>query len=199
MGGVDRVLTEAETQLTENPQWAAELASMALYAESSDERAKLLKAAALRTMAADMINPNARNWYLTEALELEGKIGIEPRPVDDARLKYAQSFPIENILEMMRVSLNPAKTEGVNATMAFTFPDQSKRFLLTVRNNVLLIDPIDELPTDTVEVELNASDWVALITQHDSFPAALASGRLRVVNGVTDISAVIRFLSMFAN
>jgi hypothetical protein len=64
---------------------------------------------------------------------------------------------------------------------------------------VLLIDPIDELPTDTVEVELNASDWVALITQHDSFPAALASGRLRVVNGVTDISAVIRFLSMFAN
>jgi len=199
MGGVDRVLTEAETQLTENPQWAAELASIVLDAESSDERAKLLKATALRTMAVDMINPNARNWYLTEALELEGTIGIEPRPVDDARLKFAQSFPIENILEIMRVSLNPVKTEGVNASMVFTFPDQSKRFQLTVRNNILLIDPIDELPTDTVEVELNASDWVALITQHDSFPAALASGRLRVVNGVTDVSAVIRFLSMFAN
>lgn len=199
MGGVDRVLTEVEQELQDNPQWAAELATMVLDAGLSDERARSLKARALRNMAADIINPNARNWYLTEALELEGRVDIEPRPVDDARLKFAQSFPIENILEMMRVSLNPAKTEGVSASMAFTFPDQSKRFLLTVRNNVLLINPIDELPADTVEVELNARDWVALITKHDSFPAALASGRLKVVNGVTDVSAVIRFLSMFAN
>ena len=199
MGGVDRVLSEVERELQANPQWAAELATMVLDAGLSDERARSLKARALRNMAADMINPNARNWYLTEALELEGRVDIEPPPVDDARLKFAQSFPIENILEMMRVSLNPAKTEGVSASMAFTFPDQSKRFLLTVRNNVLLINPIDELPADTVEVELNASDWVALITKHDSFPAALASGRLKVVNGVTDVSAVIRFLSMFAN
>ena len=199
MGGIDSVLSEVERELHDNPQWAAELATMVLDADPSEERAKLLKAKALRNMAADMVNPNARNWYLTEALELEGGVSIEPRPVDEARLKFAQSFPIENILEMMRVSLNPAKTEGFSASMAFSFPDQSKRFLLTVRNNVLLINPIDELPADTVEVELNARDWVALITKHDSFPAALASGRLKVVNGVTDVSAVIRFLSMFAN
>jgi alkyl sulfatase BDS1-like metallo-beta-lactamase superfamily hydrolase len=149
-------------------------------------------------MAGVEVNPNARNWYLSEALELEGKVVFEPRPTDAERLAYAQTFPIENVLELMTVSLNPTKSAGVSASVEFVFPDQSKRFLLTVRNQILLIDRLNEPAADAVRVTVKASDWVALVTQNDSLPAALASGRV-ATDGVSDLPALLKFLAMFTD
>ena len=198
MGGAEAVLTQANAQLSQDPQWAAELADYVVSADSSNTQARDLKAAALRAMAGVAINPNARNWYLSEALELEQKVTFEPRPTDAERLAYAQTFPIENILELMTVSLNPAKSAGINASVEFVFPDQSKRFLLTVRNQILLIDRLDEPKADAVRITVNASDWVALLTKNDSLPAALASGRV-ATDGVSDLPALLKFLAMFTD
>jgi alkyl sulfatase BDS1-like metallo-beta-lactamase superfamily hydrolase len=198
MGGAEVVLNEASAQLNQDPQWAAELAAYVLTADSSNTHGRAIKAAALRAMAEAAINPNARNWYLSEALELERKVAFEPRPTDAERLVYAQTFPIENILELMTVSLNPAKSAGVNTSVEFVFPDQSKRFLLTVRNQILLIDRLHEPKAGAVRVTVNASDWVALVTQHDSLPAALASGRV-ATDGVSDLPALLKFLAMFTD
>ncbi|WP_438985372.1 alkyl sulfatase dimerization domain-containing protein, partial [Aequoribacter sp.] len=198
MGGVDAVLSEASRYLKQDPQWAAELADYVCTADSSNTRARELKASALRAMAEVEVNPNARNWYLSEALELEGKVVFEPRPTDAERLAYAQTFPIENVLELMTVSLNPAKSAGVSASVEFVFPDQSKRFLLTVRNQILLIDRLNEPAADAVRVTVNVNDWVALVTQNDSLPAALASGRV-ATDGVSDLPALLKFLAMFTD
>ena len=198
MGGVDAVLSEASRYLKQDPQWAAELADYVSAADSSNTQARVLKASALRAMAEVEVNPNARNWYLSEALELEGKVVFEPRPTDAERLAYAQTFPIENVLELMTVSLNPAKSAGVSASVEFVFPDQSKRFLLTVRNQILLIDRLNEPAADAVRVTVNVNDWVALVTQNDSLPAALASGRV-ATDGVSDLPALLKFLAMFTD
>jgi alkyl sulfatase BDS1-like metallo-beta-lactamase superfamily hydrolase len=198
MGGVDAVLSEASRHVKQDPQWAAELADYVSAADSSNTQARVLKASALRAMAGVEVNPNARNWYLSEALELEGKVVFEPRPTDAERLAYAQTFPIENVLELMTVSLNPTKSAGVSASVEFVFPDQSKRFLLTVRNQILLIDRLNEPAADAVRVTVKASDWVALVTQNDSLPAALASGRV-ATDGVSDLPALLKFLAMFTD
>ncbi len=198
MGGVEAVLTEASAHLDNDPQWAAELADYVFSADSGNTRARELKATALRSMAKVAVNPNARNWYLSEALELEQKVVFEPRPTDTERLTYAQTFPIENILELMTVSLNSSKSLGVNTSVEFVFPDQSKRFLLTVRNQILIIDRLDEPRADAVRVTVNAHDWVALVSQNDSLPAALASGRL-ATDGVRDLPALLKFLAMFTD
>ena len=198
MGGAEAVLREANAKLSEDPQWAAELADYVVSADFSNTQGRLLKASALRAMAEVAINPNARNWYLSEALELEQKVVFTPRPTDAERLAYAQTFPIENILELMTVSLNPSKSLGVNASVEFVFPDQSKRFLLTVRNQILRITPLKEAATGTVRVTVNAKDWVALVTKNDSLPAALTSGRV-ATEGVSDLPVVLKFLSMFTD
>lgn len=75
MGGVERVLDAAKADHAAGEhQLAAELAQIALRAEPSNEDAKLVKAAALRARGYQEINPIARSWYLTGALELEGRI-----------------------------------------------------------------------------------------------------------------------------
>lgn len=198
MGGAESVLREANAKLSEDPQWAAELADYVVSADFSNAQGRRIKASALRAMAEVAINPNARNWYLSEALELEQKVVFAPRPTDAERLAYAQTFPIENILELMTVSLNPSKSLGVNASVEFVFPDQSKRFLLTVRNQILRITPLKEAATGTVRVTVNAKDWVALVTKNDSLPAALTSGRV-ATEGVSDLPAALKFLSMFTD
>lgn len=112
-GGIDNVVSEAATVLATDPQWAAELADLALAAASGPlPAATELKATALRTLASDTANPNARNWYLTDALELEGQIAVAPAPLSDERVEFAKAFPIEGIIKTMAVNLDPARSAG---------------------------------------------------------------------------------------
>ena len=72
MGGEDAVLDEAKRYHAEGDhQFAAELAQLAVRANPDNEDAKLVKAAALRARGYEELNPIARSWYLTGALELE--------------------------------------------------------------------------------------------------------------------------------
>lgn len=75
MGGVDAVLDAAKADhRAGDHQMAAELAQIALRADPDNEDARLVKAAALRARGYQEVNPIARSWYLTGALELEGTL-----------------------------------------------------------------------------------------------------------------------------
>lgn len=73
MGGEDVVVEAAKSSHAEGDhQFAAELTQLVVRANPENEDARLLKAAALRARGYQEINPIARSWYLTGALELEG-------------------------------------------------------------------------------------------------------------------------------
>ena len=75
MGGVDQVISQAkEAHKDGEYQWSAQLATYAIRAGSDD--AKQVKADALRSMAQKATASNTRNWYLTHALVLEGKLEL---------------------------------------------------------------------------------------------------------------------------
>ncbi len=75
MGGVEKVKTEArEAYENGEYQWSAQLATYAI--RTGDTEAKQIKADALRAMAQVAKASNTRNWYLTHALVLEGKIKL---------------------------------------------------------------------------------------------------------------------------
>ena len=75
MGGVDQVISKAKEAHQEGEyQWSAQLATYAIRA-GSDE-AKQVKADALRSKAQYATASNTRNWYLTHALVLEGKLEL---------------------------------------------------------------------------------------------------------------------------
>ena len=75
MGGLKAVLKKAKAAGEKGEyQWSAQLATYAIRA-GSDE-AKQVKAAALRAMAQKATASNTRNWMLTHALVLEGKLEL---------------------------------------------------------------------------------------------------------------------------
>ncbi|WP_434763776.1 alkyl sulfatase dimerization domain-containing protein [Vibrio fortis] len=75
MGGTGKFIELAKQAQTDNDhQWAAQLATYAI--RSGDEAAKQVKADSLRAMAQKATASNTRNWMLTHALVLEGKVEL---------------------------------------------------------------------------------------------------------------------------
>ncbi len=197
-GGAGAVLAEAEQVVDSDPQWAAELADLVLDAEAGEEavRAGEIKASALRALAAATPNPNARNWYLTDALELEDRITVTPAPLSPERVAFAQQFPVEGVLRTMAVNLDPGRAAGVNQRALFHFPDQGKRVAVHVRNNVAVIEPGAGGEGD-LEITVNASDWLELVSGQRSFAPALLNGTVAVSGGLADTAALLEFLNLF--
>jgi len=200
MGGAERVLQEAEGVLSEadpDPQWAAELADIVITARDGEtEQAGKIKARALRQLAAATPNPNARNWYLSDALELEGKIDIAPAPVSAERVDFASQFPVDGVLQSMAVNLDPKKAQGVDQRAVFVFPDQGKRIGLHVRNQVAVVEP-QAATGEALEITVNARDWLALVSGQRSFALAMADGTLQVSGGLGGKAELLQFLNLF--
>ena len=206
-GGEASVLSAAQQSLDAgDPQWAAELADLVLQAQAEGvEKAKQLKALALRKLASATPNPNARNWYLTDALELEGKMTIDVSGVNaevsPEQAEFAKSFPIEGILKSMAVNLDPVASAGVDQRVVFNFPDRDKQFLVHVRNQVAVVRPMaatDEPRADgALVVTVAAGDWVDLVTGQKNFPLALANGTISVEGGLSDTGELLSFLQLF--
>jgi alkyl sulfatase BDS1-like metallo-beta-lactamase superfamily hydrolase len=140
MGGVAKVLHAAEQQHAGGDhQLAAELASLALRAEPDSEKARLLKAAALRARGFQELNPIARSWYLTGALELEG--AFEPDAVLQAALK-TWSSPDDAALQIVgpwRYQLD-AQLAGDTRLVVGIQSDGAEALTLRLRNSILLIE-----------------------------------------------------------
>tara|TARA_R110001599_G_scaffold242682_4_gene442374 strand:+ start:15506 stop:17230 length:1725 start_codon:yes stop_codon:yes gene_type:complete len=198
-GGADAVLAEAEAQLPADPQWAAELADLVRAASpDSVPVAAELKARALRMLAEVTPNPNARNWYLTDALELEQRITTGPSPISAERVAFAQGFPIAGVLRSMAVNLDPERSAGVNERVVLVFPDQGVQYAVHVRHQVSVIDALPSVPEDeSVVVTVPATEWLALMTGQRGFPLALADGTVQVSGGMADTAKLLRFLALF--
>lgn len=198
-GGADAVLAEAEAQLPADPQWAAELADLVRAASpDSVPVAAELKARALRMLAEVTPNPNARNWYLTDALELEQRITTGPSPISAERVAFAQGFPIAGVLRSMAVNLDPERSAGVNERVVLVFPDQGVQYAVHVRHQVAVIDALPSVPEDeSVVVTVPATEWLALMTGQRGFPLALADGTVQVSGGMADTAKLLRFLALF--
>ena len=141
-GGVNETIVKIKQALSDrNESWAAELATYLLYAHPDNEEAKLLKAQAFRTLA--WINPTsgARDWYLTDARVLEGKLdeallnnlwGVEER---------IMSTPMDILLNLARYNIDPIKSENMNITVGIkindTSSDDERGYTLDVRQAVL--------------------------------------------------------------
>jgi alkyl sulfatase BDS1-like metallo-beta-lactamase superfamily hydrolase len=202
-GGAETVLVSAQQSLDDgDPQWAAELADLILQSrDGNPQQAKQLKAQALRQLAAETANPNARNWYLTDALDLENRITIDVSGITPERAEFAKSFPIEGILKTMAMNLNPLASVGVNQRVVFVFPDQDKRFEMHIRNQIAVVTqltaPAQANIEKAIEVTVNTGDWIDLVTGQKSFPLALANGTISVAGGLSDTGELFGFLKLF--
>jgi alkyl sulfatase BDS1-like metallo-beta-lactamase superfamily hydrolase len=154
MGGTDAVLDEAKKAHADGDhQFAAELAQLVVRATPDLEDAKLVKAAALRALGYQQLNPIARSWYLTGALELEG--AIDPNQILEAMLTMlAAHGTAKDVVIGWRYLLDVDKAGTADLSIAVRTTDTGEELTVHLRNSVLHVsegiksgvDAIVELP-----------------------------------------------------
>lgn len=140
MGGADAVLAAAKmAHAAGDHQFAAELAQLVVRAQPENEDGKLVKAAALRALGYQQLNPITRSWYLTGALELEGSVDPDQILVAMTGM-LAPEGTARDIVEGWRYVLDAERAGETRVTVGIRATDSGKEFTVRLRNGILVVD-----------------------------------------------------------
>ncbi len=191
--GGEKVLAERAAAAAKqgDHQWALELADQLLQLNPEDPAARRLKAASLKALGEKQIASTARNYYLTQALETEGKIRIDQkRPKEKA---FVHGIPLEAIFKGMAARLIPEKSLQAEITVGYRFPDTDQAYTVQVRRGVAEIHPrFPDQPDVTITVDSRV--WKEIAARMRNPLAAFAAGEIEVEGGKMQLA---RFLGMF--
>lgn len=142
-GGEAKVVEEARKALAaKDYRWVADMLTDVIRVNTANMDARKLKAQALRQLGYAEVNANARNWYLTSALELEGT----PMQIQNdwfravaspqARLAQFSAMPATTLLELFAPRLQAERAMDVRQTMAFNVSDTGEHLGIEIRRGV---------------------------------------------------------------
>jgi alkyl sulfatase BDS1-like metallo-beta-lactamase superfamily hydrolase len=165
-GGRERVAVQAEDAMREGDwRWAAELATWLVRTPDATDADRIRLAAVMRHFAYHTPSANVRNWCLTRALELEGRIDLSRFVGHRFRRGDVLAAPPDRFVPVLRVLLDPARAEGVDDEMAWRFAG-GERTGLKIRGQVAI-------PTDGADAPL------VMNLSHETW-AEILSGRTTV-------------------
>lgn len=201
-GGADAVRTQADTALAEDDlRWALELSSWLVRADPDDgddhedDRHRL--AEVLRTIARRTTAANIRNWCLTRALELDGRIDLTRfRTHRYGRGQVLAGDPTV-FVHGLRVLLDPERAEGADLHLRWRITD-GPTCGLHLRGGVAV--PTDGADADH-ELALSHAALADLLGGATGLDAAVAAGdvaitgdadRVRTMLAAFDVDAFAR-------
>ena len=114
-------------------QWSLELSSAVFKTNSSNKRALDTRTEALKALADSMGSPNARNYYLTSALEDNGEIALSPNPIQ----KFVPVISLDKLLRSLAVWVDGERCGEKNIKLYFNVTDTNQVFLAHLRNGIL--------------------------------------------------------------
>lgn len=190
-GGHQALLKEAEKALKEGDHpWVLELSDYLLVLKPGLSRAKEMKATSLRALGLGSGNANARNTYLTQALETEGKVKLTSPKINP---DTAHRVPLPAIFTAMGAKLNPEKSKDVQQTVGFRFPDTQEAFTIEVRRGVAFIEPVFP-PNPDLTLTVHSRVWKEIVAKLTNPAVALAKGEVKIEGGVLNM---VKFLNLF--
>ena len=191
-GGTEGLQKAARDALdAEQYAWAAELATHLVRLDPGSAEAKQIKADALRALGRRQINANARNYYLTQALELEGKIEIRDQTKPENALSFVSTVPIGRFVAAMPANLIYEKSADKEILVGFRFPDVDEGYGIQIRRGVAeFIPSFPENPELTITADSMA--WRELVLGLRSPVQAFASGDVKFDGSALDLVGFLR-------
>ena len=161
MGGTEKILAGADESLKAGDmKWSIHLlAKLAASGLGTDEQKKMLNeklAQSYERLAFTLYNSNGRGYLLESAWELRNPPDTKTNPAPPANNAFITNIPLETIFSIMAVRLIPDTAMNVEESVHFVFPDEQKRFVVTVRRGIAEMSIGDVLP--------GTPDPVAVIT-----------------------------------
>ena len=191
-GGADGLVKAARDALAEQKHaWAAELASHSIRLDPDSTAAKQIKADALRALGRRQLNPNARSYYLTQALELEGKVETLDSIKPENALSFVSTVPIGRFVAAMPANLLYEKSADKEMLVGFRFPDVDEGYGIHIRNGVAeFIEGLPEGRDLTITVDSNV--WREIVLGLRSPIGAFASGEVKFDGSAIDLVGFLR-------
>jgi alkyl sulfatase BDS1-like metallo-beta-lactamase superfamily hydrolase len=137
----------------DNWRWGLKLTSLLLALDPNDRAAREARITAARAMGQRTTSANARGFYITEALQLEGRMLAMGQPVTIDLLRQVlgtpqkaqlTAAPVASVLDYLRYLVDPVKAgdKRYDFTLAVAGDPGIHRVLL--RNGVLIVSPAEE-------------------------------------------------------
>ncbi|NNM76705.1 MBL fold metallo-hydrolase [Sphingomonas sp. ID1715] len=190
LGGSKRVLELGhQANAAGDYRWATELLGRLVMTEPSKEARDAL-AAALEQLAYRAESAPWRNIYLSGAQDLRGRphAGGSER----ASFELARAMPLSSLLDVLAVRLDPAKTAGVDLTVAFVNPSIGERRVVRIARSVLTHQRSDAPAAATLTGSVPTI--LALLGRAKTPMELIAAGALKIDG---DAAALQQFATLF--
>ncbi len=151
-GGADSVRRAAASAVEQgginNWQWALRLTSMLLRLDPKDASAQQSRAGAARALGQLTSSANARGWYITEALQIEGRLLAVGKPVSLDVIRAAlgtpsvedlEAAPADSTLELLRYLVDPRKAEDKRVAFTLRIEGEAELRQVELRNGVVVL------------------------------------------------------------
>jgi alkyl sulfatase BDS1-like metallo-beta-lactamase superfamily hydrolase len=135
-----------------NWRWSLKLTSLLLQLNPADAEARKLRAAAARQLGQRTSSANARGWYLTEALQIEGGMQVKGQPLTVDAIRRFLGTPtaqalvaatVDENLQFVRYLVDPRKAEGLRQSVTLAVEGDSRVRRVELRNGVIVISEAD--------------------------------------------------------
>ena len=169
-------------------QWALKLTSLLLQRDTHDADARKARATAARALGQRTTSSNARGWYITEALEMEGQLLAMGKPVTIAQVRAVLGTPRPKQLAdagtaanlaFLPVLIDPAKAGDRRLSFTLQVKGDDALWRIEMRNGVVLTEPAaDPLPDHVVLAPADLADFILGLSPPapDTLLAALDAG-----------------------
>jgi len=153
-----------------NWRWGLKLTSLLLKLDPADPAARKARATAARALGQRTDSANARGFYITEALQLEGKLLVQGQPatldgirtfINTPRADRLAATPVEQNLQFVRYLIDPRKAEGQRLVFTLAAKGDPQIWQIELRNSVLVISTaVSRAPTHVDLTRRELADFV---------------------------------------
>jgi len=165
MGGLGAVRKAAADAVEKgglaNWRWSLKLTSLLMQIDPTDADARKIRVTAARALGQRTTSANARGFYLTEALQLEGRMLVEGQPmtldvirafVGTPSAEQLAAASMDENLQFVRYLVDPRKAEGKRLSFTIATEGDPRIRRVELRNGVLVISDADSKASVHVDV-----------------------------------------------
>jgi len=173
-------------------RWIAELAGQLLRINPQDAQARQAKAHALRQLGLATLNTNWRHWYLSSALELEGRYAqVSFKGNGLATRDIWMTVEPKQLLRTLGVRLQAERCLDVHMRLVLEFTDRQLFAALELRRGVLQIALDASAEADDIPSLHVRTTWPSWLRQMalgwPDLAQQLAQGEIQIIKGNSEL------------
>ncbi len=192
-GGWDKLRVAARAAQEEGDHaWVLKLTDYLLAHDADDREAEKIRIETLKHLGTRAVNPNARHYYLTRALELRDdfRAGFDSKPTEEA----IGQLPVESFVRALPVNLVPERSVDEHQAIVLRFDDVGQSFAVEVRRGIAIVKAGDQPSVEPeADVTMNSMTFKKLLAGLDSAAGFMVSAEMEfAIGGRTDLASFLR-------